>query len=119
MPQTFPPAEKTTSGLTTNEAPWIEDARDRGELYIEQPYELYSPANHEAWRRLYHRIEPRWQLFANDHFLHGVGALGLDPDHVPRLEDVNRRLQPLTGFRTRPVSGYVPAFVFFDCLRRR
>jgi phenylalanine-4-hydroxylase len=28
-------------------------------------------------------------------------------------------MQPLTGFRARAVSGYVPSYVFFDCLRRR
>ena len=28
-------------------------------------------------------------------------------------------MQPLTGFRARPVSGYVPSYLFFDCLRRR
>jgi phenylalanine-4-hydroxylase len=38
---------------------------------------------------------------------------------VPRLEEINRFLQPLTGFQARAVSGYVPAFVFFDCLRER
>jgi len=35
-------------GLTTAKAPFIEVARSRGELYIEQPYELYSEENHEA-----------------------------------------------------------------------
>jgi len=25
----------------------------------------------------------------------------------------------MTGFQAKPVSGYVPAFLFFDCLRRR
>ena len=32
---------------------------------------------------------------------------------------MNRFLQPLTGFQAKAVSGYVPAFVFFDCLRNR
>src|SRR5262249_5528608 len=43
----------------------------------------------------------------------------LDPNHVPRLEDVNRFLSPLTGFKAKAVSGYIPAFRFFDCLRNR
>jgi phenylalanine-4-hydroxylase len=38
---------------------------------------------------------------------------------VPRLEDVNQFMSPRTGFRAKPVSGYVPAFRFFDCLRNR
>lgn len=106
-------------GLTTTKAPFIEQARSEGQLYIHQPYELYSEENHEAWRRLYRRIEPLWHRYANDHFLAGIENLCLDPHRIPRLDDVNRFLKPLTGFRARAVSGYVPAFVFFDCLRNR
>jgi phenylalanine-4-hydroxylase len=107
------------SGLTTTEAPFIEEARRRGQLYIEQPYELYSEENHEAWRKLYARMVPLWERHANEHFQKGIASLCLDPKRVPRLEEVNRFLNPLTGFRARPVSGYVPSFVFFDCLRNR
>ena len=38
---------------------------------------------------------------------------------MPRLGDVNRFLSPRTGFQAKAVSGYVPAFQFFDCLRKR
>ena len=109
----------TAEGLTTGHAPFIEEARHRGELYITQPYELYSEDNQEAWQRLYRRLKPRWEQYANDHFLKGIEALALPADHIPRLSEINRRLKPLTGFQTRPVSGYVPGFLFFDCLRRR
>ncbi|HZO90369.1 MAG TPA: phenylalanine 4-monooxygenase [Chthonomonadaceae bacterium] len=114
-------AEKTAApaGLTTTKAPFIEEARSHGQLYIHQPYELYSEENHEAWRRLYARMEDHWQKYANEHFLRGISCLCLDPQRVPRLEDVNRFLSPLTGFKAKAVSGYVPAFIFFDCLRNR
>jgi phenylalanine-4-hydroxylase len=114
MPQTL-----LAPGLTTGHAPFVEEARTRGELYITQPYELYSKENHEAWRALYSRIRPRWERYANDHFLKGVEALHLPSDRIPRLDEINRRLQPLTGFQAKAVSGYVPGFLFFDCLRRR
>jgi phenylalanine-4-hydroxylase len=106
-------------GLTTTQAPFIEEARSHGQLYIDQPYELYSEENHEAWRRLYSRMGTRWQRYANEHFLKGISSLCLNPERVPRLDDVNRFLSPLTGFQAKAVSGYVPAFVFFDCLRNR
>ena len=108
-----------TIGLTTKQAPFIEQARSRGQLYIEQPYELYSEENQEAWRRLYARMVPRWRKYANPRFLQGVEQLALDPHNIPRLDDVNRFLKPLSGFAARAVSGYVPAYVFFDCLRQR
>jgi phenylalanine-4-hydroxylase len=106
-------------GLTTNQAPFIDRARHHNQLFIRQPYDLYSAENHEAWRRLFGRMTPRWERYANEHFLAEVHALCLDPLHVPKLEDVNRFLQPLTGFQARAVSGYIPAFLFFDCLRSR
>ena len=106
-------------GLTTTQAPFIEQAQASGQLYIHQPYELYSQANHEAWRRLYARMEERWRRYANPRFLQGIDNLCLDPAAVPRLDDVNRFLSPLTGFKAKAVSGYIPSFLFFDCLRNR
>ena len=109
----------TPAGLTTGEASFIEEANHQGRLFVHQPYELYSGSNHETWRRLYSRLTPRWHRYANEAFLHGIDSLCLSPNEVPRLDDVNRFLCPLTGFQARAVSGYVPAFVFFDCLRQR
>ncbi len=103
-------------GLTTTRSPFIEAAREHGELYIEQPYELYNAENHEAWRQLFARMGDRWQRYANPRFLQGVETLCLDPSAVPRLEDVNKFMAPRTGFKAKAVSGYVPAYLFFDCL---
>jgi len=119
MPSSVSESPITQIGLTTTEAPFIEEARSHGELYIRQPYELYSEENHESWKRLYARMLPRWEKYANPHFQAGIRSLCLNPDRVPRLEDVNRFLSPLTGFKAKAVSGYVPAFLFFDCLRNR
>lgn len=106
-------------GLTTTEAPFIEKAQSEGLLYIHQPYELYTESNHEAWRKLFARMLPKWEKYANEHFLKGIESLCLDPNKVPRLDDVNAFLNPLTGFKAKAVAGYVPAFLFFDCLRNR
>ncbi|HEX3926958.1 MAG TPA: phenylalanine 4-monooxygenase [Gemmatimonadales bacterium] len=119
MTTTAPEATENTPGLTTTKAPFIEAAQAEGRLYIEQPYDLYSSANHEVWRRLYARMADRWARYANHRFLQGLDNLCLNPDRVPRLEDVNRFMAPLTGFRAKAVSGYVPAYMFFDCLRQR
>ncbi len=107
------------AGLTTTKAPFIEEAQKNGELYIRQPYELYSEENQETWRRLYARIRPKWEKFAHPKFMQGVANLALNPDRIPRLEEINQFLQPLSGFAAKAVSGYVPAYIFFDCLRTR
>ena len=106
-------------GLTTSGAPFIEHERDAGHIFIAQPYDLYSPSNHAAWQTLFSRLQPRWDRYANHHFLAGIDALHLDPTHIPRLTDVNRFLRQMTGFEAKAVSGYIPAFLFFDCLRNR
>lgn len=111
--------EVLTADLTTNRAPFIESAREHGELFIHQPYERYSEANQESWRQLYAALLPKWRRHAHPKFLEGLDKLALNPQRIPRLEDVNRFLEPLSAFSSRAVSGYVPAYLFFDCLRRR
>ena len=112
-------SQPVLQGLTTSKAPFIEQARANGDIYIRQPYELYSAENHQTWRQLFTRMRDRWRRYANEKYLRGLDTLFMDQEHVPRFEDVNRFMQSLTGFRARPVSGYVPSYVFFDCLRRR
>jgi len=112
-------ASHAARGLTTTRAAFIEDAKSRGELFIHQPYELYSDENQQTWRRLYAAIAPKWRTFAHPRFLQGVDALALNLERIPRLEEINRFLEPLSAFKAKAVSGYVPAFLFFDSLRRR
>jgi phenylalanine-4-hydroxylase len=87
------------------------------ETFIEQS--PYTPEDHRSWTLLYSRMKPQWDKYANPHFLKGIQSLALPPDRVPSLQEVNRFLSPLTGFKAKGVAGYVPAFVFFDCLRHR
>lgn len=106
-------------GLTTTKAPFIENAQKEGQLFIHQPYELYSEENQETWRKLYALLLPKWERFANQKFIEGVQALCLKPERIPTLEEVNLFLEPLTGFKAKAVSGYVPTFLFFDSLKKK
>jgi phenylalanine-4-hydroxylase len=74
---------QVNGGLTTTRAPFIEQAQAEGRLYIHQPYELYSEANHDAWRRLFTRMEDRWRRYANPRFLQGIDSLCLIPTGCP------------------------------------
>ncbi len=51
-----PSAPAGEPGLTTTKAPFIEQARANGEIYIRQPYELYAEENHQTWRTLFARM---------------------------------------------------------------
>ena len=106
-------------GLTTTKAPFIENAQQNGERFIHQPYELYSEENQDTWRRLYAAMRPKWEKYAVPKFMEGIESLMLDPHAIPRLDDVNKSLQPLTSFTAKAVSGYIPAYIFFDCIRNR
>ncbi len=107
------------AGLTTTQAPFIEAAEKRHELFIHQPYELYSAENHGTWKQLYARMAPRWERYSTDAFQRGIQALCFPAARIPRLTEINQFLCPLTGFQAKAVSGYIPAFLFFDCLRNR
>jgi phenylalanine-4-hydroxylase len=63
--------------------------------------------NQEAWRKLFARIAPRWEQYANQHFLKGIRSLGLDPGHIPHLT----RQTCATNVRDKPSrdsDGAVP-----------
>ena len=117
-PHPIPPGPPAP-GLTTTKSPFIEEARAHGEIYIHQPYELYSAENQDTWARLLGRMHPRWERYANERYLDGLNRLRFSEERIPTLEEINQFLRPLTGFVARAVSGYVPSQVFFDCLSRR
>ena len=108
-----------TLDLTTGTSEYVMKMRAANERFIRQPHALYSEENHEAWRRLYTRMEPQWEQFATPTFMEGRAKLNLTAKAVPCLHDINLRLSALTGFRAQPVSGYIPAFIFFGALKRR
>jgi phenylalanine-4-hydroxylase len=119
--QAFKPAltDSRRPGLTTAYATALERAGPAGQLFVRQTHKLYSEADHATWRYLCSRMRERWVRYANERFLEGLEGLHLPEDRVPRLTDVNAFLAPRTGFRAQAVSGCLPAFVFFDCLRNR
>lgn len=83
------------------------------------PRIFYSENENRIWQRLYERMLPRWEKWANAVFLEGLAGLELGAGRVPQLEDVNARLRPLTGFQAVPVDGYLGAEKFFAHLARR
>lgn len=106
-------------GLTTTKSPFIEQVVSRGELYVPQPWELYSEENHQTWAFLFRRMMPRWEQFATARFLEGVGNLALDttitirdgatPDYLPEPDIFH------------DIAGHVPMHTdpaFVDTLAR-
>ena len=89
------------------------------EYLIKQEWDAYSAEDHEVWRILYDRRMKTLQDTGSRIFLDGARTIGLGPDQVPDLQDINARLEPFTGWSAVPVSGFIPAHDFFLCLARR
>ncbi len=88
-------------------------------FYVTQLYDKYSQENHDVWRDLYDRRWEKLEEQASRTFINGLNAINLVRDHVPNLTRINSFLQPLTGWQSRAVPGYLPAKAFFACLASR
>ena len=88
-------------------------------IFTEQSWDLYTPEDHAVWSLLYARRMKELRRTGSRVFLEGAAAIGLQPDSVPDLDDVNRRLAALTGWAAVPVVGFIPARRFFECLAER
>lgn len=84
-----------------------------------QRWNDYTAEDHDVWRTLYERRMRQLEIDGSQVFLRGAKTIGLRPDAVPDLRDVNRRLEPLTGWQAVPVGGFLPARDFFGSLAER
>ena len=88
-------------------------------LFIPQRYERYTATDQDTWRKLCAAQQEFVAEHASAVYLAGTRVIELSRERIPRLADVSARLQPMTGWRSRPVPGYLPARAFFACLARR
>ncbi|MGH7615538.1 MAG: phenylalanine 4-monooxygenase [Gemmatimonadales bacterium] len=88
-------------------------------FFITQDLSAYAAEDHAVWSLLYARRMQALQATGSRVFLEGTERIGLTPDRVPDLADVNRRLAARTGWAAVPVSGFLPAREFFACLATR
>jgi phenylalanine-4-hydroxylase len=86
---------------------------------IPQNYARYTTEDHDVWRLLYERRMATLRDTGSHVFLEGIERIGLAPDRVPDLADVNLRLGRSTGWNAVGVRGFIPADEFFRSLSRR
>jgi phenylalanine-4-hydroxylase len=86
---------------------------------VEQQWQGYSDEEHGIWAQLYARQIKLIERYAAPQFLEGVRVLGASSTHIPRLEEANRVLADLTGWRIVAVPGLIPEQNFFDHLAHR
>ena len=86
---------------------------------IQQVYAAYTPEQHAVWAELVGRVLPNVEKHAAREYLEGFEIIGLQPDRLPNLADITKRLGPRTGWSSTPVSGFLPAPAFFEMLANR
>lgn len=86
---------------------------------VEQNWAAYTTEQHAVWATLYRRRMDALRGTASRAFLDGARAIGLHAGTIPDLDDINDRLDRLTGWAAVPVSGFLPAREFFASLANR
>lgn len=104
---------------TTPAAALVDAERHLLPAFVEQDYAAYDDEEHDVWRILHARRMATLEETASAVYLQGAERIGLAPDRVPELADVNRRLAARTGWAAVGVAGFVPAAQFFRCLAAR
>ncbi len=84
-----------------------------------QDMSTYTAAEHDLWRRLFHRQSEVAKRFAAGAFLRGMKNLDMPADRMPDFEDASKRLRQLTGWEIVAVPGLIPDDAFFRHLAHR
>lgn len=78
-----------------------------------QDYTNYTPRDHAIWRFLIHQLAYSLKDAAHDTYFEGLEKTGIGFEEIPRLEDINQRLNKL-GWRAVAVDGFLPPAVFME-----
>ncbi len=86
---------------------------------VPQRWEHFSAEDHGVWDLLFARQVELLGSRVVAPFLAGIDLLRLSHPGVPELDELNRILEPRTGWRTVAVPGLVPDDIFFAMLTER
>ncbi|HXM33758.1 MAG TPA: phenylalanine 4-monooxygenase [Pyrinomonadaceae bacterium] len=76
----------------------------------------YTPEEHQGWRVVWNALQPAHQQHACAEYLAAVRRLNFEPDRIPQLGEVSRKVEAISGFRLEPVAGLVAPRVFLESL---
>src|SRR5690606_36937437 len=66
---------------------------------VDQNWAGYSAEDHATWATLFERQRRLLVGRASSAFLEAQDAMGMTPDRIPKHDDLNRVLEPATGWR--------------------
>ncbi|WLD92907.1 aromatic amino acid hydroxylase [Alkalihalobacillus sp. AL-G] len=80
---------------------------------VEQDYQKYSPIDHAVWRYVMRQNHNFLKDVAHGAYTNGLVSSGIHIDSIPKIEEMNERLQPF-GWGAVTIDGFIPAVAFFD-----
>ena len=83
------------------------------------PHAPYIDAEHAVWAHVTGLLRELHPQRVCRELLELQTLVGLPPDHIPQLEDVNTVLGDVAGFRMEPVAGLVSTRTFLRYLGKR
>ena len=86
---------------------------------VDQNWSHFTPDDHAVWDLLFARQVDRVGPRLVSAFQRGIDVLRLDHPGIPRLDEINDRLLPATGWRCVAVPGLIPDPAFFAMLAER
>jgi phenylalanine-4-hydroxylase len=76
----------------------------------------YTEAEEEVWRTVCRELAAKHERLACRAYREAMAQLALPTDRIPQLDEVGRRLAPLSGFQYHPAAGLVAFDEFYGSL---
>jgi phenylalanine-4-hydroxylase len=76
----------------------------------------YTAEEHRVWRAVWQALVPAHEAYACSEYLSCANRLEFLPDRIPQLNEVNQKVEALSGFHLEPVAGLVEPRNFLDSL---
>jgi phenylalanine-4-hydroxylase len=80
---------------------------------VAQRYERYSWEDQSVWRYSLRLLRDFLSVHAHPAYVPGLAKTGIDVEKIPRIEDMNKKLNEF-GWRAVPVSGFIPPAAFME-----
>ncbi|HEY3944735.1 MAG TPA: phenylalanine 4-monooxygenase [Solirubrobacteraceae bacterium] len=83
------------------------------------PTIAYTKDEQNVWRTVCSELGSKHERYAVHEYLDAKAGVGLPTDHVPSLDEVSSRVEPISGWRYLPAAGLVPLEQFYGSLADR
>jgi phenylalanine-4-hydroxylase len=85
----------------------------------QQIYSHYTDQDFKVWRTLFDRQIKQLKPIVSESYLFALEEINFSASGIPDFEEVNRRLEPLTGWSLHVVPSISPQKVFFEFLSQK